>query len=366
MKILFINSVCGVGSTGRICCELAEKCSADGNECKIAYGRGEVPQEYRKFAVPIGGTLNVLWHGFLTRLFDKHGFASKRATARFLRWADEYDPDVLWLHNIHGYYLNIEMLFAWIKSRPQMQVKWTLHDCWAFTGHCAYFSFVECEQWKTKCSHCPQKHKYPASIMSAACKNFERKRAAFSGVKNMTIITPSQWLADLAKQSFLQEYPVEVSRNTINTSVFKPTPSDFRNRYGLENKIMILGVASVWDERKGLNDFLRLAEAADDHFAIVLVGLNNKQAKTLPTNIIGIPRTNSEQELAEIYSAADVLFNPTYEDNYPTVNLEAEACGTRVISYCAGGAPETLHRSDSVCVKPGEYKRVLDQYMVKQ
>lgn len=436
MKVLLINHTCGIGSTGRICAELALQYVKDGHEAVVAYGRGEVPEKYRDVAHRFGSDMNLYLHALYTRMTDRHGFASRKATAEFLKWADAYDPDLLWLHNIHGYYINIEMLFDWIKSRPDMEVKWTLHDCWAFTGHCSHFSMVNCGQWKTHCEHCMQKKEYPASALMDNChQNFERKKAAFTGVKKMTLITPSQWLADLVKQSFLKEYPVEVHYNTIDTNVFKPTPSDFRQKYGLQDKIIILGVANVWHERKGFNDFMQLAKMLDERYVIVLVGLTQKQIDTLPKNVVGIRRVNSLQEpvamytmanvyanpskeenfgmmtpeatasganaiaypntaceevvktqggiaipqsveclyeaitgqkykptrvatdclvlllsrtssakeLAQIYTAADFFCNPTHEDNYPTTNLEAQACGTWVITYDVGGSKETLH-----------------------
>ncbi len=362
MKILMINSVCGIRSTGRICTDIADELVSEGHEVKIAYGREIVPEKYKKYAVTIGTNLDQKFHGLRTRLLDEHGFGSKRATERFLKWAEAYSPDLLWLHNIHGYYINVEMLFEWIKKHPDMQVKWTLHDCWAFTGHCTHFMVEKCEKWKTHCAECVQKQRYPSSLLKDNCQNnFDRKKAAFTGVKNLKLITPSQWLADLVKQSFLREYPVEVHHNTIDTSVFKPTPSDFRNQYHLQGKKVILGVASAWGERKGLNDFIKLSEMIDDRYAIVLVGLNEKQIKRIPEKIIAIGRTNNAKELAEIYTAADVFFNPTYEDNYPTVNLEAEACGTPVVTYCTGGAPETIHRNDSVVIDVGAFTDLLQQ-----
>jgi glycosyltransferase involved in cell wall biosynthesis len=344
MKVLFINAVCGTGSTGKICAELAERYENDGHEVKIAYGRHSyVPEKYQKYAVRIGNDLDVKLHALSTRLTDRHGLGSKKATKEFLKWAEEYSPDLLWLHNIHGYYINYEMLFAWIKKHPEMEVKWTLHDCWTFTGHCCYFSMVGCEQWKTACANCIQKNTYPTTnLLSNVKDNYNRKKIAFTGVKNMTLITPSKWLADLVSQSFLKEYPVKVIYNTIDTGIFKPTSSDFRERYGLEDKKIILGVASIWDYRKGLDDFIKLSQMLDDKYAIVLVGLSEKQLKTLPKNIIGIKRTNGQKELAEIYTAADVFVNPTYEDNYPTVNLEARACGTPVITYRTGGSVESV------------------------
>ena len=343
MKILFINVLCATRSTGRICANLAKEYELLGHEVKIAYGRSEnIPQEFQKYAVRVGTDWDVRLHAIKTRLADKHGLGSKKATEKFLKWAEEYSPDLLWLHNIHGYYLNYEMLFAWIKRHSEMEVKWTLHDCWAFTGHCCYFDMVKCDKWETKCEQCPQKSSYPATNLLSNCEdNFKRKKKAFQGVKNMTLITPSRWLAALVKKSFLREYPVEVIYNKIDTTVFKPTDGDFRDRIGLGSKRIILGVASTWDKRKGLDDFLALAKMIDENSVIVLVGLSEKQLKNLPENVIGIRRTNGQKELAEIYTAADVFVNPTYEDNYPTVNLEARACGTPVITYKTGGSPES-------------------------
>ena len=360
MKILIINSECGTRSTGKISVAIAEQYEKEGHEAKVAYGRRAfVPEQYKKFAVRIGTDTEVKIHALLTRITDKHGLYSKHATKEFLKWAEEYNPDILWVHNIHGYFLNYEMLFGWIKSRPQMEVKWTLHDCWAFTGHCAYFDMVKCYKWKEECKDCPQKTSYPSSLIFSNCtNNFNRKKQAFTGVKNMTIITPSNWLADLVKQSFLREYPIEVVYNTIDTDVFKPTPSDFKERNSLENKKIVLGVASDWDKRKGLDDFIKLSQLLSDDYKIVLVGLDDKQLKKIPENILGIKRTHGQKELAEIYTAAYVFVNTTYEDNYPTVNLEARACGTPIITYNTGGSPESAGEG-AVVVEPGDVNAIL-------
>lgn len=343
MKFLFVNSVCGIRSTGRIVTDLAEARMAEGHECIIAYGREIVPEKYKSLSYRIGTDVRVNINGFKARLLDNEGFNARHETETFIEFANNYNPDVIWLHNLHGYYINIDLLFNWIKSRPHMQVKWTLHDCWAFTGHCTHFMLAKCEKWKTECSYCPQKSCYPASILKDNSEqNYNRKKAAFTGVKNMTLITPSRWLADLVKHSFLGDYPIEVQYNTIDLNVFKPTPSNFRETFGLTDKKIILGVASVWDERKGLTDFIRLSEMIDDRYAIVLVGVNKKQAKFLPRSITTILRTNNTRELAEIYTAADVFVNMTYEDNYPTVNLESQACGTPCLTYRTGGSVESV------------------------
>ena len=327
-----INSVCGIRSTGRICTDLAQALENEGCEVRIAWGREAVPEPFQKYAVRIGSDRSVYLDALQTRIFDSAGLNSRSVTKRFLRWADEYDPDVLWLHNLHGYYINVELLFAWIKSRPRLQVRWTLHDCWAFTGHCCHFSVIRCSLWKTHCADCPQKKSYPVSILANRAKrNYDRKRIAFCGVTNMTLITPSQWLAGLVKQSFLRDYPVVVQYNTVDQTVFKPTPSNFRQRHGLQNQKIILGVASTWDEKKGLDAFIKLAGMLENSDSIVLVGLSQKQIRKLPGNILGLPRTNSMTELAEIYSAADVYVSLSREESFGMTTLEAASCGTPVI-----------------------------------
>lgn len=343
MKVLQINSVCGIRSTGRIVSDIAEDFIANGHECKIAYGREKAPEKYESVSYKIGNDTNVFANVFKARILDNEGFNAKRDTLKFLKWAEKYNPDVLWLHNLHGYYINVEMLFDWIKSRPEMEVRWTLHDCWAFTGHCAYFSYVKCFKWKDVCEKCTQTRKYPSSMFrDASYSNFQRKKNAFCGVRNMKLICPSQWLAELVRKSFLKDYPVEVKHNNIDNEIFCPTSSDFREKMGLVNKKIVLGVASVWDERKGLSDFIKLSEILNEDFCIVLVGISPSLSKKLPLSIIALPRTNSKKELAEIYSASDVFVNLTYEDNYPTVNLEAQACGTPCFTYETGGSIESV------------------------
>ena len=339
------------GSTGTIMRNLHHELTERGVDSYIFWGRRHnTISDHEQCCASKSGYLS---HGAMTRLHDRMGFYSKRDTAKLLKRLDEIDPDVVHLHNIHGYYVNIEMLFSWLASH-RCQVKWTLHDCWAFTGHCAHFTYVKCAQWQSHCAYskcCPQLDTYPITISKTNCaRNYEDKKRIFTSVppERMTLITPSQWLADLVGESFLKDYPVEVRHNVIDTDVFKPTPSDFRERYGIGDRFMVLGVASPWTKRKGLPDFVRLAEELDsDKFVVALVGLSDRQLKALPRGVVGLKRTNSPQELAGIYTTADVYFNPTVEDNYPTVNLEAEACGTPVITYDTGGCRETLHRADS-------------------
>ncbi len=344
VKILMINVVCGAGSTGRICTDLATELEKRGHEVKIAYGRGAVPEKYKKYAVRIGSEFDVRLHAIKARLFDAAGFGSRRATERFIEWVKEYDPDIIHLHNIHGYYINIEVLFRYLRSCGK-KIVWTLHDCWPFTGHCAYFTTAKCEKWKDGCNKCPEKRSYPSScFIDNSKQNYRRKKVAFTGIKDMTLIMPSQWLAGLVKQSFLREYPIEVHYNTINRDIFKPTPSNFRKTHGLNGKIVILGVAQGWSKRKGLQDFIELSRMLDDNYAIVLVGLTQKQIDNLPKNIIGLKRTENLEELASIYTMADVFVNPSKEETFGLTTIEAEACGTKAIVYKGTACEEIVNK----------------------
>ena len=353
MKYLVINTVAGVGSTGKISADICRKLKAEGHDAVLAYGRDIANCDDIK-TIRIGSMLDVYWHVAMTRLFDKHGLCSKRATRRFLKWVDSYKPDVIWLHNIHGYYLNYEELFSYIK-RYNIKVKWTLHDCWALTGHCSYFTFVKCEQWKSHCSYCPQKRTYPGCWFNGRVdSNFDRKRKAFTGVKNLELIVPSNWLKGLVAESFLKDYPCTVVYNEIDRNIFKPTPSSFRKDFHLENKKIVLGVASVWTKRKGLEDFYKLSSMLDDSYVIVLVGLSKKQIKSLPKNIVGITRTNNQAELAGLYSTANIFVNPSREETFGLTSVEAVSCGTPSVVYEETACEEIAKSlSGGVAVPPG-------------
>ena len=345
-RLLLINPVCGILSTGRICADIAREYEAKGWEVKIAYGRrGEVPPRSRKYAVRIGNMVGVYLHALISLIFGYHatGWCSLWATKRFVKWAEKWNPDVLWLHNLHDNYINVVELFRWIKTRPGMRVLWTQHDFWAMTGCCCYTG--ACERWKEGCAHCPPgtKERRRGLFGGSEGREFQTKKKAFLGVKDMTLICPSKWLANLFERSYLSCYPIKVVKNTIDTRVFKPTPGDFRARRRLEGKKIILGVAGFWETpTKGFDDFLALSKLIDKDTRIVLVGLTPKLMKNLPDNVIGLGRTNSAEELASIYTTADVFFNPTQLDNFPTVNLEAAACGCPIVTYDSGGCPETV------------------------
>ena len=349
MNILQINSVCGIGSTGRIATDIHAILEENGHKSTIAYGR-DLPKNCSE-TIKIGNKLDNYAHVAKTRIFDDHGFGSKSATKQFIQEMRALNPDVIHLHNIHGYYLNVELLFQYLKE-VKKPVVWTLHDCWSFTGHCAYFDFAGCEKWKTGCYACPEKKEYPKTmVLDQSKRNYLKKRLLFQGVENLTIVTPSEWLGDVVRTSFLGTYDIQVINNGVDTSVFKPTESNIREKLQLTNAFMILGVASVWDRRKGLKYFLELSSKLKKDEKIVLVGVSDEQIKGLPENIIGISRTNNVNELAELYSLADVFVNPTLEDNYPTTNLESQACGTPVITFRTGGSPESIQEFSGIITK---------------
>ena len=352
MKYLFINSVAGFGSTGRIAAETCRELMKEGHECVLAFGRDQANCEDIP-TVQIGTALDFKLHGVRNRLLDDHGFGSKAATRTFLAWVKEYDPDVIWLHNVHGYYIHIGLLFDYLRTCGK-KIIWTLHDCWAFTGHCAYFDFAGCGKWKTGCHHCPQKGSYPASVLlDNSRNNYEKKKQLFTGIPELTLRVPSHWLENRVKQSFLKDYPVEVVYNSINREIFKPTPGNFREKHGLEGKIILLGVASVWDERKGLKDFIALSKLLDPRYKIVLIGLTPDQIASLPEEILGLPRTNSMQELAESYTAADIFLNPSAEETFGMTAMEARCCGTEAIVYQDTACEEIVNQFGGIAVPKG-------------
>ncbi len=364
MRILQINSVCGYGSTGRIVFDLQKEIENSGFEGLVCYGRGSAPEECN--AYKFANKLDFYIHCFLARITDKSGLYSKKATLNLINKIKEYKPDIIHLHNIHGYYLNYEILFSFLNNY-NVPIVWTLHDCWSFTGHCAYFSAKKCLKWQTECKNCAQLNNYPKSFKDNSENNFNLKEKLFKNTTKLTIVTPSEWLKKEVEHSFLKNHKTVVINNGIDTEIFKPTDSQFKEKNNLKNKKIILGVASIWEERKGLNDFLNLSEILPQNYEIVLVGTTEKQkkeisGKNVKNNILCINRTDSVKELAEIYSAADVFVNTTYEDNYPTTNLEALCCGTPVITYNTGGSPECIKLKDGFgeVTEPGDINGLLN------
>jgi len=353
LKVLQINTVCGSGSVGRIAVDIIHTVEADGGEGMVAFGRRTAPDNVTTYK--FGTNLDMGVHVLHTFFKGEHGFASSKQTEKLIKKIAEYEPDIIHLHNIHGFYLDVEMLF-WYLKQAGIPVVWTLHDCWSFTGHCAHFDYIGCMKWKEQCDQCPQhRNVYPYALFKDNTRNnYIRKKKAFTGVPDLTVVTPSRWLAGFAKQSYLGEYPVRVIPNGIALDKFKPGDNGLRKKLGMEGKFILLGVASMWEERKGYAYFEELADRLDDSYQIILIGLSKEKMKKLHPKIYGVMRTNSMEELAEYYSCADVYVNTTLEDTFPTTNLEALACGTPVITFATGGSVESVDEATGKVVPKGD------------
>lgn len=291
-------------------------------------------------------------HYVLAQLTDGNGLFSTFATIRLIRKLEKIKPDILQLHNLHEFCINVPLLFKYI-NRNKINTVWTFHDCWAFTGHCMHFDNAKCEKWVNGCGNCPQKYVNPRSRVDFSARMWKKKRKVLSNTKTLTIVTPSEWLAELTQRSFFHKRDIQVINNGINTSIFSPRSSDFRDKYNLDSKHIVLGVASDWTYLKGIDIFIKLSKELDESFAVVLVGVS--PGVELPVSVIGINRTSSQNELAEIYSSADIFVNPTREDTFPTVNIEALACGTPVITFRTGGSPEIISEECGMVVDKDDY-----------
>lgn len=338
MKIVQINAVSGKGSTGKICESVSKLLNAENIDNEILYASGKTAYPC---SIKCAEDKYIKVQALKSRLFGNNGFNSNAATKRLIKELENFNPDIIQLHNLHGHNCNLNILFKYFKNKNK-KIIWTFHDCWAFTAYCPYFTLVGCEKWKRECKKCPQL-KGVSWFFDKSTSIYSKKKELFCGL-DLTIVTPSEWLAGLVKQSFLKDYPVKVINNGIDLNVFKPTESDFRKKYNIpEERFVLLGVAFGWGKRKGLDVFIELQKRLDkDKYQIVLVGTDDNVDKLLPKELISIHRTQNQTELAEIYTAADLFVNPTREENYPTVNMESIACGTPVITFRTGGSPEIL------------------------
>ena len=342
LRLLQINVCANQGSTGRIAEQIGGMVRSHGWDSYLVYGRGYGGSV--SHPVKLGSAIDVYLHVFFTRLTDRHGLFSTRATQKLIKQIQTIKPNIIHLHNIHGYYINYKVLFEYLR-KTNIPVVWTLHDCWSMTGHCTHFEFAKCDRWKTGCYNCPEKKSYPSSLfLDRSRQNYIEKQKLFTSVNNITIVPVSKWLGNVVKDSFLKDYDVKVIQNGIDIQTFRPLQSDIKERYGISaHKKIVLGVASPWTQRKGFDDFLKLYELLpQDKYQIVLIGLSDKQCRQQPNGIIGLHRTHSVKELVKWYASADVFVNPTYEDSYPTTNLEAISCGTPVVTYKTGGSPESI------------------------
>ena len=352
-KIVQINTALNCGSHGRIVEQISHVGAGRGYYTTIVHGARYVNKS--QFAdIQTTTKSQELLNGIKSLLFDAHGLGLKCATKSLITKLEEIKPDIVHLHNIHGYYLNYQILFDYL-TKSNVPVVWTLHDCWSITGHCSQFENYNCDKWKTQCHDCQYLMDwYPKAVIDRSRRNFELKKQSFTSVKNMTIVPVSHWLEDKVKQSFLSKYPIKVINNGVDTLSFRPTEGSgeiFSN-----HKFTILGVASQWDNDKGVQEFIKLSQNPD--YQVIMIGVNEKLSKQLPDAIVKVAKTNNQDELAEYYSLADVFVNPTYKDTFPTTNLEALACGTPVITYKTGGSPESITPETGIVVDKGDFEQL--------
>ena len=360
--LLQINVTANWGSHGRIAEEIGRLAISKGWKSFIAYGRGEPSSESE--LTRIGGKESKYINALKVRMFDNEGLNAKVGTERLVREIERIKPDIVHLHNIHGYFLHYPTLFNYL-SEKDLPVFWTLHDCWSFTGHCSHFELIGCDRWKSGCHNCPQLKEYPKSFgFDGSERNYRLKKEYFTSLDKLTLVPVSEWLGNLLSASFFKGKDKTVIHNGIDTNIFKTLPNraETLTRIGCsDGKRLVLGVASVWTERKGFFDFVKLRKLLPkEKFDIVMVGLTKRQIENLPEGVIGINRTNDIHEMAEIYSAADVFVNPTYEDTFPTTNLEALACGTPVVTYNTGGSPEAIDSETGIVVEQGKVQQLKD------
>lgn len=363
--LLQINPVLRVNtSTGRIMQEIGELAMQHGWRSCIAYSKGrDGIKSCQSEVIPVGNKWSTILHGLETRLFDRHGLASNEATRLFVKQIQELKPDVIHIHNIHGYFLNYQILFDFL-AKSNIPVVWTVHDCWLYTGHCYYYSYAGCNKWQTGCGHCPQKREFPASwLIDRSHQNYEDKKQAFTSLPldQLTIVPVSEWIREEMQHSFFRNNQFHVIHNGINTNIFNIyNPEQVKQKYGLNGKHILLGVASIWSREKGFDDCIQMADFLQPDEMLVLVGIRPEQQKKLKKNMLGIPRTENIHQLAELYAAADAFINPTWQDNYPTVNLEAIACGTPVVTYRTGGSIEAITDQTGFIVPQGNVKEMLE------
>ena len=342
-KLLQLNVTSNWGSTGKIVEAIANNAIERGWESWVAYGRMSNPSNSR--TIKVGTAIDPYVHYVLNRVFDLEGRGSVMATCKLIKQIQDIKPDIIQLHNLHDHWLNYKILFEYL-NKTDIKVVWTFHDCWAFTGHCTHFVFANCMKWQAECGECPQRNQF----VDGSRETFLYKKKQFAGCKNLTVVACSHWMGNFVKESFLKEKRLEVIHNGVDLETFKPlTLINDRE----EKKFRIISVSNVWKSYKGLKDIFMLRKILSNEFEILVVGLSKKQIQTLPAGIIGVPRTQNVQELVNLYNTADVFLNPTYADTFPTVNLEALACGVPVITYRTGGSPEAIDENTGLAVEQG-------------
>lgn len=358
-KLVQISAAFNCGAPGIIVEQIGEMAQSIGWDVAVVHGcRHFFPSKLKTLSKTT--RLEEYRHAFKGILFDAHGLGSESHTKQVVQLLKVYKPDLIHLHNIHGYYIHFPVLFDYLKS-AKIPVVWTFHDFWPITGHCVHFDYVGCGKWKDGCHDCSYHKSYPFSIVDKSCRNYQLKKQIFTGLENLTIVAVSDWVRSILKESFMGCYPIQRIYNGVDTSVFCPKESSFRETFNINNSDMVLlGVASPWSDMKGLKDYYQLSAVLPSSYRIVLVGLTEKQIKDLPKNIIGIQRVNSREELSEIYSSADVVMNLSYQETFGLTTVEGLSCGTPGIVYDRTASPELITPDVGLIVKAGNIKGLVE------
>ena len=340
MRILYIDVLCKSGSTGKIVYELYTRANANGHEAAVAYGRGKELAEHNIFK--FGLDWETRFHALFTRLTGWTGCFSPRSTERLLKFMDEFKPDIVHLHEPHAYFLDLAPFFSYL-SDNKIPLVYTFHCEFAFTGKCGYS--YDCEKYITGCGKCPRLREYPkTAFFDHTARMYEEKKMLLAK-QNMLLASPSVWLAEKAKKSFLYQRNIRIVRNGIDSeAMFCPREyAHLKKLHGLENEKVVLAVAPsfISDERKGARHFIELARRMKDSgFRFIMIGVDG-EVPDLPSNIIALGRTENQAELAEYYSMADCFVICSDMENLPTTCLEAVCCGTPVVGFDVGGTAET-------------------------
>lgn len=361
MKVLQINAVNKIASTGRTMQEMSDYFNDKGISSVVVYSNGVSVNSEDEFVM--NNKLDIKLHGLLSRISGKQGYFSFGETKKLLQYMDDYKPEVVVLRNLHGNYINIPLLLTYLAKRDIATVV-VLHDCWFYTGKCCHYTVDGCYKWQTACGNCPSLKKYNKSwFFDRTTEMFNDKKQLFGAIPRLAVVGVSDWLTNEAKKAPVFKNAKEITRiyNWIDLEKFKPTDaSELRSELGLNNKKIIFFAASGWTKEKGLQTALDLSKKLNDDEKIVMLG-NIKSDFALNKNIVHIPTTNSLEKLVQLYSMADVFVQPSLEETFGKVTAEALSCGTPAVCFDSTANPELVGSGCGASVPVGDIDAMLSE-----
>lgn len=359
MKILQINAVYGFRSTGIIIKDIAIALKKEGHEAYFAY---QTANERPENGYLIGNKFVWKWHALYSRVFGRQAYASKSSTKKLLKWIDTVQPDVVHLHNLHSNYINLNLLCDYLVEKNIATVI-TLHDCWYFTGKCSHYVAVGCDKWQKSCGNCPRLKQEQASLFfDNTSKVLKDKIKHLNSIPNLTIVGCSHWITEELKKSHLKPNKIEVIYNGVDTKIFTPHKSDFRDKNSIGNQFLIMGMADKWCTDKNKEIVQQIIQNNLDS-KIVIVGCKESQKEEFKNvrNVIALGYITDRKELSDIYAASDVFVNLTHADTLPTVNMESICCGTPVITFDCCGSPELVDGDSGYIIKENDSRALLER-----